>query len=368
MVSGSGEDTERRQESRRGYLERPIQMVVAQIGNSSINTPPSLVIPESPVQVNEGDVLVYQVEYVDDENDIVDFYLTSLPQYGYANITSSGLLTYVPCTNCTGLDTIGIYILERAFGVNIRMEASGTIQIQVNNINDPPELIFFDNVDDGSIHENTTIRTYIDANRTDFVSVAQIGAWDLDGSGDDLSVSISQPRYGQAQAVVWLDVVTTTESLPVNWSQIPSSSGAQYNRQVAFIGVNITYLPNNPDDVDFVDQFLIFVRDSSRLASTVLTVQVEVLYSLCQNNGVCNGSIDDPDCTNATARRAGFVGYSCTCPTGFTGIYCENQTEVIIPSIPTRRKLWGVFHYCACTVLKLDFLSSVSTWHSNGTV
>ena len=352
MGSGSGEDTATRQATQRGYLERPIQMVVAQIGNASINTPPSLVIPESPLQVSEEDVLVYQVEYADDENDIVDFYLTSLPKYGYANITSSGLLTYVPCTNCIGVDTIGIYILERAFGVNIRMEASGTIQIQINNINDPPEIIFFDSVDDESIQENTTIETYIDANRTDFVSVAQIGAWDLDGSEDDLSVSISQSRYGQAQAVVWLDVVTTTESLPVNWSQIPSSSGAQYNGQVAFIGVNITYLPDNPNEADYTDQFLIFVRDASRLASTVLTVQVEVLYSLCQNNGVCNGSIDDPDCTNATARRAGFVGYSCTCPTGFTGIYCENQTEVIIPSAPTRCKInsykYSLQIFCHC--------------------
>ena len=313
-------------------------MVVAQIGNSSINTPPSLVIPASPLQVDEGDALVYQMDYIDDENDIVDFYLTSLPKYGYANITSSGVLTYIPCTNCTGIDTIGIYILERPFGINIRMEAVGSVQIQINDINDPPEIFFFDNVDDESIYENTTMRTYIDANRTDFVSVAQIGAWDLDGSEDDLSVSISQPRYGRAQAVVWLDIVTTTESLPVNWSQIPSSSGAQFNGQVAFISVNITYLPNNPDQADYIDQFVVFVRDASRLASTALTVKVEVLYSLCQNNGVCNGSVDDPNCTNATARRDGFNGYSCTCPNGFTGVYCENQTEVIVPTQPTRCK------------------------------
>jgi len=340
-VSGSGEGSGRakRQVVQGDYLERPIQMVVAQIGNTSINTPPSLVIPESPLQVDEGDILVYQMEYVDDENDIVDFYLTSLPQYGYANITNSGLLTYIPCTNCTGLDTIGVYILERAFGINIRMEATGTIQVQVNNINDPPEIFFFDNIDDQSIYDNATFRVYIDANRTDFVSVAQVGAWDLDGIEDDLSVSVGQPSFGRAQSIIWLDVVTTTESLPVNWSHIPSSSGAQYNGQVAFIGVNITYLPDNPDQADYIDQFEVFVRDVGRLASMVLTVQVEVLYSLCQNNGVCNGSIDDPDCTNATARRDGFYNYSCTCPSGFTGIYCENETELVIPTKPTRCEL-----------------------------
>lgn len=335
---GSGSGVAKRQVPQGDFLERPIQMVVARIGNTSINTPPSLVIPESPVQVDEGDILVYQVEYTDDENDIVDFYLTSLPQYGFANITDSGLLTYIPCTNCTGIDTIGIYILERPFGINIRMEATGTVQVQINNINDPPEIFFFDDIDDESIHENATFMSYIDANRTDYVSVAQIGAWDLDGSEDDLSVSISQPRFGQARAVIWLDVVTTTESLPVNWSQIPSSSGAQYNGQVAFIGVNITYLPDNPDQANYSDEFIVFVRDTSRLASTVLTVQVEVLYSLCENNGVCNGSIDDPDCTNITARRAGFDGYSCACPSGFTGIYCDNETEVVVVTEPTRCK------------------------------
>lgn len=348
MGSGSGDGNGRtkRQTSQRSYLERPIQMVVAQIGNSSINTPPSLVIPESPLQVDEENVLVYQLEYIDDENDIVDFYLTSLPQYGHANITSSGLLTYVPCTDCTGIDTIGLYILERPFGINIRMDATGSIQIQINNVNDPPEIFFFDSVDDQSIYDNTTMHTIIDANRTDFVSVAQIGGWDIDGSEDDLAVSIRQPSYGRAQAVVWLDIVMTMESLPVNWSQVPLSSGVQFNGQVAFIGVNITYLPDNPDQADYTDQFVVFVRDTRRLASTALTVEVEVLHSLCQNNGVCNGSISDPDCTNATARRAGFEGYSCTCPNGFTGIYCENQTEVSVPTIPMRCK--GNCVFCLC--------------------
>ena len=354
-ASGSGEGSGRakRQTFQRGYLERPIQMVVAQIGNASINTPPSLVIPESPLQVDEENVLVYQVEYVDDEDDIVDFYLTSLPKYGHANITSSGILTYVPCTHCTGIDTIGVYILERPFGINIRMDAVGTIQIQINNINDPPEIFFFDSVDDQSIYDNTTLRTIIDANRTDFVSVAQIGAWDIDGSEDDLSVSIRQPSYGQAQAVVWLDIVTTMESLPVNWSQVPLSSRAQFNGQIAFIGVNITYLPDNPDQADYTDQFVVFVRDARRLASTALTVEVEVLYSLCQNSGVCNGSLDDPHCTNATARRAGFEGYSCTCPNGFTGIYCENQTEVVVPTEPVRCK-YG-YDICLCNFKVFGF-------------
>jgi len=291
---------------------------------------------DAPLQVDEGEILQYQLEYSDNENDIVDFYLTSLPQFGYANITNDGLLTYIPCTDCVGNDTIGVYILERPFGVNIRMEATGTVQVQINNLNDPPEIFFYADIDTRSIHDNNTFMVYIEANRTDYTSVAQIGAWDLDGYEDDLSVRISSPVFGEAKAIIWLDIVTAAESLPVNWTKLPSSSGAVYKGYVVFIGVNITYLPNNPDEL-FTDQFDVFVRDSSRSASTVLSVQVEVLPSLCQNNGVCNGSSDDPDCTNITARRTNFDEYNCSCPAGFAGQYCEMQSETApIPIIPTR--------------------------------
>jgi len=294
-----------------------------------------LVALDTPLQVDEGEILQYQLEYIDDESDIVDFYLTSLPQFGYVNITNDGLLTYIPCTDCIGNDTIGVYILERPFGVNIRMEATGTVQVQINNINDPPEIFFYDDIDAKSIHDNNTFIAYIEANRTEYVSVAQIGAWDLDGYEDDLSVRIDSPEFGQAQAVIWLDIVTAAESLPVDWTQLPSSSGAVYKGYVAFIGVNITYLPNNPDEL-FTDQFDVFVRDSSRITSTEFSVQVEVLPSFCQNNGVCNGSINDPDCTNISARRVNFDEYNCSCPAGFTGQYCEIQSETPTATVLTR--------------------------------
>ena len=222
------------------------------------------------------------------------------------------------------------------------MEATGTVQVQISNINDPPEIFFYDDVDAKSIHDNNTVMAYIEVNRTDYVSVAQIGAWDLDGYEDDLSVRVSSPESGEAKAVIWLDIVTAAESLPVNWTKLPSSSGAVYKGYVVFIGVNITYLPNNPDDL-FTDQFDVFVRDSSRSASTVLSVQVEVLPSLCHNNGVCSGSIDDPDCSNITARRIYFDEYNCSCPAGFAGQYCEIQSETTsIPTIPTR----GMCSFC----------------------
>ena len=331
--SGGSGGRSRRQEFQDG-LERPIQLIVARIGNTSINTPPSLVALDAPLQVNEGEVLRYQLEYIDDENDIVDFYLTSLPQFGYANITNDGLFTYVPCTDCTGNDTIGLFILERPFGVNVRMEAVGSVQVQINNVNDPPEIFFYDDIHSNLVNNYTTSLAYIEANRTDYVAVAQIGAWDLDGYEDDLSVHIISPEFGQARADIWLDIVTAAESLPVNWTQLPSSRGGVYKSYVTFIGVNITYLPYDPDN-NFTDEFVVFVRDSNRRTSTLLTIQVEVLPSLCQNNGVCNGSVEDPDCSNITARRTNFIDYNCSCPIGFTGQYCENQTETA-PIVPTR--------------------------------
>ena len=64
---------------------------------------------------------------------------------------------------------------------------------------------------------------------------------------------------------------------------------------------------------------------------------VEVLPSLCQNNGICGGSDLDPNCTDIAARRATPEAYNCSCLQGFEGEYCEIEVGAPDPT-PTRGK------------------------------
>ena len=72
----------------------------------------------------------------------------------------------------------------------------------------------------------------------------------------------------------------------------------------------------------------IFARDSqSFLSSPQLVVVIDVLPSYCQNGGQCSHSAFDSSCQNITTRRSSPQLYTCKCPTGYWGQYCERNTS-----------------------------------------
>lgn len=304
-----------------GFLDRAVHLIVGQIGSFSINTPPRLQLPVQPLQISEHPV-VFSLDlstlYTDAEGDLVTFHLTSAPQLGTVNLTANGQLTYLPCPNCTGVEDVLVYITEEPFGINIPMSDTGVLVLDIVNRNVAPEAFFFADVTTGTVHGEMNMTVFVDNNRTQFTSVALFGGFDVDGFNDDLSVVISGATNGDTRAEVWLDVVTVSESLPVVWPD--NSTGMRFTGYLAFLGVNITYLPHSPSFTG-TEVLFVSVRDSSNLFSRLLTLVINIFDSPCQNGGRCNDtSTLGPGCV-------------CDCVDGFYGARCEssNATGIVTP-------------------------------------
>ena len=106
----------------------------------------------SPVKMIEDEVQYYTIPYIDNENDDVFYYLTTIPRLGSADVdVNTGLLTYTPCGNCFGTENLGIYITERELEFGEELDDSGTLQIMIENNDDRLILFFFE-----SISQNNT--------------------------------------------------------------------------------------------------------------------------------------------------------------------------------------------------------------------
>lgn len=300
------------------FLDRPTHFVVMQFGNFSLNTAPQLQLP-SLVELNEDVTLfTFTIPFTDNEGDTVWFYLTSVATIGSAIIdNSTGVLSYIPCRNCTGIESIRISIVEKELEFGTELSDAGVLQLQVNNVDDLLNIFLFDGND--SISHSNDITVYIDANTTVPVVVGRIGSYDIDGYSDDMEVFINGGSRGTSSYVTWLDVVAVPESLPVNWGELPIG---RFNGYVAFLGVNIMYLLN---DVNFVgtDQLSIYGQQEDGTFSQFLTISIDVIPSWCVNGGSCNGTASDLSCSNIEARKINPESYTCTCPTGYTGDYCQ---------------------------------------------
>ena len=302
----------------------PVQFIVVGIGDTSANTPPQLQLPGGPLSVVEGSSLSdYRLYYTDMEGDKVEFYLASPPRLGHVSLTLDGLLSYTPCTYCTGVDSFEILIVEKPFGFNnVPLTASGVLVMEIENVNNEPRLYAFDPASDTEtdITTDTVLSVVVESNRSSPVSVAQVVAFDFDGYFDDVFVSTKDGDFGEAGTEIWLDVVSVLESLPA--TLIPDEAFLGY---VSFLAVNITYFP--PPHFTGSDAVSIRARDTNAALSNSITVNIEVVPSFCLNNGVCNGSESDPTCADVEARRTSPQNYSCQCVEGFAGTYCEQDTR-----------------------------------------
>lgn len=330
--SGSG-DTEDE------FLERPVQFIVIERGNVSANTPPKLVI-ESPVMLTEDTPFTYQILYEDAEDDDVLFYITSVPKLGVATVDAdTGVLTYTPCNNCIGYDTLEIYIQETNLKFGRELDATGLLQLHISNVDDPLISFLFENTSSNSIWSSDNIKVYVEANRTEPVTIAKVGAYDLDGYKDDMEVYVTGASAGSGGYTTWLDVVAVPESLPVNWIQ---DSIASFNGYIAFLGVDITYVSGDPEYTGD-DLINIYAQQEDTVTSS-LRIDIEVIPSVCLNNGVCNGSSTDPDCTDINNRINNPADYTCKCPDGYSGLYCQNKDTIEEISESRKRAIYIILY------------------------
>ena len=316
------------------FLDRETQFAVARIINHTVNTKPSLTLPRGGISVTEGigtGAVPYPLSYTDLEKDKVEFSLTSLPRLGEASITPDGKITYTPCADCIGTDTVTVRITEIPFGDNPALYDDGVLTISISNINDPPSVFFLG--DGQAVRSSSTISSVVEANRTGGALVTRVAAYDFDGMHDDLRFSVGEPQYGSANAVLFLDAVGPSHAFPVDWNAA-NLSVRHFVGELTFIAAHITYVPYSTDFTGN-DEFRVSVRDAAGLfSSDILTVRVTVLANLCQNDGLCGGSLSDPNCTDNSARLISFDDYSCECLPGFNGSRCEieiNPEPAVVP-------------------------------------
>ena len=324
-----------------------------QVGNLSLNTPPTLSFPALETQEDSAPLTLSLKQYVmDSEGDEVLFSLTSVPALGRVNLTQDCIFTYNPCLNCYGVEQLDILVQEVMFDPShVPLSVMSRLNITIIGSNDNPVLFFYDGLgrDDETPQpwSVTVVNVTMETNQTTPTTVAKVGGYDVDGSANFLQPTVS--ATGSSDHVTWLRAFTVAQSLPIVWPE--GSALFNFTGPLAFIGLNITYSALGGLASD---QIMVSVRDSGGLFPVnPLTINVEIVPSWCVNGGVCAGSAGDPNCTDTTARRDNPAGYSCTCPLDYTGQYCEESLVTVTPSPPPGIMVATVCHRFHCTVWSL---------------
>ena len=316
------------------FLNRETQFAVARTLNDTVNTPPRLALPPEGITVYE-DVgtgsTPFQIAFVDAEKDAVTYSVESLPRLGTATIdNATGLLTYVPCSNCIGTDQVLIRITEIPFADHRPLSDEALLTVRITNVDDLPRMFLFLGVDEGdAIDPSTSTIVYVEANRTTGSRVARVAAYDFDGLNDDLLFRTTT-SFGTVNVSVWLDAVGSPGAFPVDWKSANVSAG-DFIGDLTFLAADLFYRPSSSSN----DEIKLSVRHLEGTFSSIYTVKIVVLSNPCLNDGQCGGSVLDPNCTDRVAREASFDGYTCKCKEGYGGTYCEKR--LVPPVEPTPR-------------------------------
>lgn len=226
-------------------------MVVAQLLNETVNTAPELVFdPQRQTVVENTAGLNIQLKYTDAENDTGTFHLESLPQRGSVSVTSSGQLMYTPCKDCIGFDSIGVRFVENL--ATSPLSATGRLEVEVVNVNDPPGIFFFNGT--RGLYSEGEILTYAAANSTSAQLVVRAGLFDVDGYNDVVNLIVTQPRHGTATITLDVEAVGSPLSMPVDWPA--KHTMATFSGDIVFTTANISYQAHSPDFTG-TDEFLV---------------------------------------------------------------------------------------------------------------
>ena len=225
-----------------------MQLIVAQIINTTVNTAPRLVFTQTQPYLIAEDRSAVTLDLADsvrdNENDQGVFNLTSVPARGTASITDAGLLMYTPCKDCTGLDQVTVTFTETQQEALPPYTTSATFSFNINNDNDPPHAFLFTQpAGSRTIHHMTTLQTYAEANHSTPLLVARVGMYDYDSTHDTLTylVETTEPLQGTLDVVLDLQANGASTSMPVDW---PANHTAElFSGDILFTIANITYTP-----------------------------------------------------------------------------------------------------------------------------
>ena len=113
--------------------------------NNAYNNSPPIIQSESDIYISEDQQFTFTIKAKDPEKDDVSFLLNSTAPapMGNASLTLDGTLTYTPCANCYGTDTVYFTVWERRTDGEQPLSVDGTLTINIEGTNDAPNLQMF---------------------------------------------------------------------------------------------------------------------------------------------------------------------------------------------------------------------------------
>ncbi|XP_070573736.1 uncharacterized protein [Ptychodera flava] len=329
----------------------PNQFTLARVGPFA-NSPPRITSASNLWMWEDGGTLKYRLTYTDDDGDNVTFTVApnALDTDEEAKVSKEGDFRYTPCLDCYGPHDITVTAVEERYDDFEALSTTKVLRVDVRGQNDNPDLVI--SVDHKNVLNSGDydMMLTIEQRSTDDHSYrgleAVVGAFDPD-TGDALTLLFDPPRHGQLEHKTQhrqirfidadcSDLANVTENhLTIDTPETPfvvypCGLVTPHRRdRLAWVFAAVRYMP--PVEYIGEDSFKINAVDQEGAHSEVATISVHVLANPCLNGGSCRGPQSDPDCLSKE-RTNGFDGYSCRCPPGFIGEFCQTKTNKCQPN------------------------------------
>ncbi|KAI0212810.1 hypothetical protein LSAT2_002258 [Lamellibrachia satsuma] len=273
---------------------------------------------------------------------------------GDVTLSIDDKLSYSTYTNCYGEDTIHFTVWEkRTDDVVSPLSVDGTLIVEIRGSNDVP-ILHMSKEGRDIVPPSSVVTVTVEENSGNNAAYKDLifilAAHDVDDT-DDINVAFEQPKHGNLTLYRQVKTVELIQqNCSISWNARRHLWDKLVNDITASTTIQKVSLPN-PFDTDFVNLhfawvILVFkyapfeqyfgedtieVMAADLTSQELLIIDVKVLRSPCINRRFCKGSESDPEC-KLTNRSTGFDGYTCRCPRGYRGDYCETDVDKCLSS------------------------------------
>ena len=196
--------TDKKQGRRKRATDAPVNSGsatygVASTNNRLVNTPPRITSTPD-VEVFEDDMFQFRISAEDSEDDPLSFLLNETVPVSMGNVSLAldGMLTYTPCADCYGEDTVYFTVWEQRTDDEPALFVEGKLLVKIRNTPDSPTLQMFNGGRDVILPSSVTMVTMEENSGKNSASpdmVYILAAYDPDYT-DDVSLKFDPPQHG----------------------------------------------------------------------------------------------------------------------------------------------------------------------------
>ncbi|XP_013394005.1 uncharacterized protein LOC106161555, partial [Lingula anatina] len=299
----------------------PTQLALVIVSPDIVNNPPTLTTTDLYLMEDQKDFSEI-LSFHDPEDDDVLFELARSPHHGYANVSSHGVLSYIPKEDFSGTDKVTVRLTEVTSAVkNIRTHSvTSEVKLHVNGTNDPALLYFRRQGSTKKVENPTTVNLSIEG-RTELKYLGDLILFDPDKN--ERLRFIANGLLAENYTIIFNETKNTEQNYfhemkmngSVKVAKLYINSSRYFHGEVTF---NVTG------------------KDSKKRSpfAPMVFFHVYVLANPCEF-GQCLGDNHDRKCA-AFGRSTSFNGYSCLCDPGYHGQRCESEiNECAVEPCPT---------------------------------